>query len=250
MPTRVLAHANAPTTNTLPPGMLERPGQWSDVPPQGQFLLDMEFLTRHARPHPQKTRPTVVADIACVYTRCPTYLVEISQQFPWIHFFAFNCPLSWDMTGVCAAESEEYNPNQPAMDMGVYPSQQTQHNRTTTPYEFSNESAITLSKTKDQDPERHRLVMICHGETSVRQMVLHVLVRADFSLLDLCGPIPEEYLDGELIFPMMLPLNKMFALLAVTNECKGRQYNTAVYTEEMGKPLPHIDSLRRGYVFK
>lgn len=246
MPTRILAHLQAPTTNTLPVGMLESPGQWEDISPQGQFLLDMEFLTRHARPPPQKTRPTAVADIACVYTKCPTYLAEISQQFPWVHFFAFECPLLWNMTGGFANEGGgEYDPTQPGMDMANCPSQQTNHNRTTTPYEFSKDSAVILSKTKEQDPERHRLVMICHGKDSIRQMVLHALIRADFSLLDISGPIPEDYLDGELTLPIMLPRNKMFALLTVNNDCKARRYKPPIYNEEIGDhppPLPNVSS--------
>ena len=232
MPARVLAHQQAPTSQPLPPGMLESPGMWADVSPQGQFLLDLEFLTRNTSPPPQKTKPTVTADMACVYTKCPTYLKEISQQFPWVHFFAFSCPVSWQTP---AAVTGEYDPAQPELVTETCPSLQTEHNRTTSPYEFSKDSAITLSRTKEQDPARHRLVMICHGETAVRQMVLHALVRADFSLLDICGPVAEEYLDGELVLPVMLPWNKMFALMVANRECKGRVYNPNTFAEEMGE---------------
>jgi hypothetical protein len=214
--------------------MLENPGVWRDVSPQGQFLLDAEFLTRNTAPPPLKTKPTVVADTACVYTTCPSYLTEISQQFPWVHFFAFNCPVSWQTP---AAATGEYDPAQPELVTETCPTLQTELNRTTSPYEFSKDSALTLSRTNEADPTRHRLVMICHGETAVRQMVLHVLLRADFSLLDICGPVPAEYLTGELVLPVMLPWNRMFALLVVDRECKGRSYNPETFAEEMGASL-------------
>ena len=231
MPARVLAHEQAPTSKPLPQGMLESPGVWRDVSPQGQFLLDAEFLTRNTAPPPMKTKPTVVADTACVYTTCPSYLKEISQQFPWVHFFAFNCPVSWQTP---AAATGEYDPAQPELVTETCPTLQTELNRTTSPYEFSKDSALTLSRTNEADPTRHRLVMICHGETAVRQMVLHVLLRADFSLLDICGPVPAEYLTGELVLPVMLPWNRMFALLVVDRECKGWSYNPETFAEEMG----------------
>ena len=59
--------------------------------------------------------------------------------------------------------------------------------------------------------DRESLLMVCHGVDPVRQLALHVLMRPSYSFLDICGPIPVDYLDGELILPLFLPNNKVFA---------------------------------------
>jgi hypothetical protein len=220
MPQRVLTHRRAPTTETVPHGMTD--GQWSDVSRQGQFLMDLEFLTLHTQP--PATGRQQHTEVACVYTQSPPYLVQIACQFPWVHFYCFKYREP--------EEEDEYDPERPAVRKTKLMTLQTEHNRTVSPFEFSKDSAITLSKAKEARPE-HRLVMICHGETETRQAVLHALLRADYSLLDICGCVQEDYLEGEIILPLMLPQHKTFACLVATHPCKCATYDAATYKQEM-----------------
>ena len=217
MPQRVLAHKRAPTTETGMQGMTA--GQWADVSQEGQFLIDLEFLTLHTQPPVAGKQQHT--ETACVYTQSPSYLVQIACQFPWVHFYCFRHRVEGDEL--------EYDPERPAVRRTL----QTEHNRTTSPFEFSKDSAITLSKAKEARPE-HRLVMICHGETEMRQVVLHALLRADYSLLDICGCVQEDYLEGEIVLPIMLPQNKALACLVATHPCKCATYDPNIYRQEMG----------------
>ena len=228
MPSRVLAHRQAPTS-FAGPQQDERlePGSWNDISERGQFLIDLEFLTRHTHPPPQKIKPTVIAEMACVYTQSPTYLLQIARQFPWVHFYAFQ-----HLTN--QSEQDVYDPAQPELVRDTTPTVQTELNRTTSSLEFSKENAIALSKVKEEKPERHRMVMICHGETPTRQLILHVLLRADFSMMDLCGPVPDEYIAGDLVFPICIPKRKMFMLLVADQECKAACYEPGTYKDEIG----------------
>ena len=203
-------------------------GRWSDLSVQGQFLLDLEFLTQNTQPgrgvaHGQ-------TEVACVYTRTPPYLLQIACQFPWVHFYGFQ----HRVPATSAADEGEYDPEQPAARWTPQMTLHTEHNRTLSPYEFSKDSAVTLSKAKEARPE-HRLVMICHGETETRQVVLHALVRADASLLDVCGTIPRDYLAGQIVLPIGLPQNRLFACLAATHPCKCADYDPRLYEQEMGE---------------
>ena len=82
--------------------------------------------------------------------------------------------------------------------------------------------------------------MICHGETETRQAVLHALLRADASLLDVCGTIPTDYLEGQLVLPIGLPQSRLFACLVASHPCKCAEYDPALYEQEMGaKPCPY-----------
>ena len=221
MPQRVLAHRRAPTTESGMHGMTV--GNWTDVSKEGQFLMDLEFLTLHTQPPVTGKQPHT--EVACVYTQSPTYLVQIACQFPWVHFYCFKHRAE--------GEDDEYDPERPAVRRTHTMTLQTEHNRTTSPFEFSKDSAITLSKANEARPE-HRLVMICHGETETRQAVLHALLRADYSLLDICGCVQEDYLEGEIVLPIMLPQNKAFACLVATHPCKCATYDTSVYQQEIG----------------
>ena len=96
MPLRVLQHGFSGATESV--GL--EPGRWSDVAAHGQFLLDLEFLLRCA---------PASGTASCVYCKSPTYLREIAQQFPWIHFDAFEH----------AHAVPEYDPTQPALACSV-----------------------------------------------------------------------------------------------------------------------------------
>ena len=204
-------------------------GKWSDLSATAQFLLDLEFLTHHTQPG----QPGGASEVACVYTRTPPYLQQIAYQFPWVHFYGFQ-----HRTEEPEDEGEEYDPDRPAVRWTSQATLHTEHNRTVSPFEFSKDSAVTLSKAKEARPE-HRLVMICHGETETRQVVLHALLRADASLLDVCGTIPADYLEGQLVLPIGLPQNRLFACLVASHPCKCAEYDPALYEQEMGAPCPY-----------
>lgn len=238
MQSRVLAHGRAPrsthNTNAKTQGESDSsderdatPGYWCDLSRDAQFLIDLEFLSRHSSSPAQVSaskRPDI--ETSCVYTQHPPYLDEMARRFPWIHFYTFVRPMS---------EIDDYDPAQPSIVKSMDFTLQTDQNKTTSPFRFDKDSATILSKTKQTKPEQQTLLMICHGESSVRQMILHTLLRPDFSLLDICGTIPEEYLDGELVFPISIPPNKTFMCLIAYETCKAKPYKQRIYQEEVGK---------------
>ena len=220
---RTLAHRQAPSSERGRETMSD--GTWWDLTTQGQFLMDLEFLSQYTAP-PDRSSHGAVTEIACVYTRCPPYLVQIACQFPWVHFYGFQFR--------CPEEEAEYDPEQPAVRRTSLMTLHTEHNRTVSPFEFSKDSAVTLSKAKEARPT-HRLVMICHGETETRQAVLHAMLRADYSLLDICGTIPHDYLEGHITLPVSLPQSRLFACLVASQPCKCVCYDSKLYEQEMGE---------------
>ena len=201
-------------------------GKWSDLTVQGQFLLELEFLSRYTQPCGD-----VDSETACVYTQSPPYLCDIACQFPWVHFYAFRHSRPIPV-------ADEYDPDIPSL-LGLLQSdftQQTNLNMTTSPYEFSKEGAVTLSQSRGAPNQR--LVMICHGETSMRQLALHALLRADHSLLDVCGLISEDYLEGDLVLPIFIPQDRIFVSLVASQPCKCADYYPETYGEEIGAPPP------------
>lgn len=217
MPLRVLAHRKSGTSGG---GASMEPGQWLDVSERGQFLLEFEFLSRLTHPGLDRVGPTHVAETACVYTQSPRHLKEMARQFPWVHFYAFQHQT--------CHEDMEYDPNQPEIQSEA----KTERNQTTTSMALTREWAVALSRIKE-DFGTPRLVMICHGESSVRQLALHCLLRADFSLLDVCGAIPREYLAGDIVLPIGLSPRKVFACLVAYQSCQSQVYDSELYVEEL-----------------
>lgn len=210
MPLRVLQHGFAATTPSV--GM--EPGKWADISLHGQFLLDLEFLLRYG---PRS------GTASCVYCKSPPYLQELAQQFPWIHFYVFEHR---------PKPAEEYDPAQPELVCATPPTVQVEFNRTMSALEFTKEMARTMGERSGRD--RESLLMICHGQDSVRQLALHVLMRPSYSLLDVCDAIPADYLDGELILPLYIPNNKIFACLVAHQHAACKTYDQAVYLGEIG----------------
>jgi hypothetical protein len=223
MPLRVLQHGFFGTT----PSVGLEPGQWGDVGQHGQFLLDLEFLLRYT-PHS--------GTASCVYCSSPPYLAEIAQQFPWIHFYVFDHKPK-------AAVDGEYDPAEPALVCATPPTVQVEYNRTMSCMPFTKDMARTMGERGAR--EREGLLMICHGQDSVRQLSLHVLMRPNFSLLDVCGLVPLDYLDGELILPLFLPNNKIFAGLVASQHAKCKTYAPDIYLQEIGtaEPSPTVRGL-------
>ena len=127
----------------------------------------------------------------------------------------------------------EYDPAQPALACSAPLTIQVEYNKTMSQLEFTKDMARTMGERGAK--ERESLLMICHGEDSVRQLSLHVLMRPNYSLLDVCGAIPAEYLDGELILPMYIQNNKIFAGLVAHQLAKGRSYDPELYLGEIGE---------------
>ena len=211
MPLRVLQHGFAGTT----PSVGLEPGRWSDVCLHGQFLMDLEFLMRYG---PRS------GTASCVYCKSPPYLLEISQQFPWIHFYVFEHQ---------PPPSPEYDPTQPELaGCSAHLTVQVEYNRTTSRMEFTKDMARTMGERGER--ERESLLMICHGQDSVRQLVYHILMRPCYSFLDVCGTIPMDYLEGELMLPIYIPNNKVFVGLVASQHAKCMAYDSTTFVGEMG----------------
>lgn len=100
---------------------------------------------------------------------------------------------------------------------------------TTSHSEFTKDMARIMG-----DSRNANRVLICHGVDNLRQLALHSLLRPNYTLMDVCGVIPEDYLDGELILPICLPINKIFASLVVWQGAKWGTYSPAVFKAEIG----------------
>jgi hypothetical protein len=209
MPLRVLQHGLAGTT----PSVGLEPGNWADVSAQGQFLMDLEFLMRYG---PKS------GTASCVYCKSPAYLGQIAQHFPWIHFYVFEHK----------PPPPVYDPEQPAFVSAVPPTVQVDFNKTTSGMEFTKQMARTLGDRSAK--ERESLFLICHGQDPIRQLCLHALMRPHYSFLDICGIIPADYLDGDLILPIYVQNNKIFLGLVAHQQAKSKAYNPAVMLEEIG----------------
>jgi hypothetical protein len=219
MSMRVLNHGFFGTTKSV--GL--ETGQWNDIPPHGQFLTDLEFLTRYS---PRS------GTASCVYCKSPSYLTEIASQFPWIHFYVFDH----------VTPEPEYDPSAPTLNYTVPLTVQVEFNRTTSALEFTKEMARTLGERGNK--ERESLLMICHNQDPIRQLSLHVLMRPHYTLMDICGIVPGDYLDGEIILPMYIQNNKIFANLVVHQHSKCKSFEPTIYQEEIGEVLSvHAPSL-------
>lgn len=214
MTLRLLRHGQSGTTEACD----LQAGTWDDVGQQGQFLLDLEFLVKCA---------PLSGTGSCIYCRSPPYLRELSTLFPWIHFYAYEH----------AHPVPEYDPLEPSLVCSAPLTVQVEHNRTTSATEFTKDMARVLGERSAR--ERESLLMICHGMDPVRQLALQVLLRPHFALLDLAGTIPADYLDGDIILPIFLAQDRLFACLAVRGHAKGRTYDQDVYRREMGN-LSHL----------
>lgn len=211
MPLRVLQHGFAGTT----PSVGLETGRWSDVRTHGQFLMDLEFLLRYG---PKS------GTASCVYCKSPPYLTEIAQQFPWIHFYVFEHK---------PPPPAEYDPAEPSLVCSAPLTVQVEYNKTTSCMEFTKDMARTMGERGAR--ERESLLMICHGQDAVKQLVFHVLMRPCYSFLDICGTIPVDYLDGELMLPIYLPNNKIFLGLVASQHAKCKTYDPEIFLGEIGE---------------
>lgn len=208
MTLRYLRHGFAGATDTCD----LVPGTWTDVTPQGQFLLDMEFLL--------KCTPSS-GTASCVYCKSPSYLHSISQHFPWIHFYAYEH----------AFPSPEYDPAAPGITCSAPISVHIDFNRTTSASPITKDMARTLGDRAAK--ERESLLLICHDMDPIRQLAMQVLMRPQHALLDVAGVIPTDYLDGDIVLPMFMPQGRLFACLQVRMNARSQTYKTETYMREM-----------------
>jgi hypothetical protein len=210
MPVRVLKHGNAPTLE----GVALEPGTIKDVQPQGLFLVDLEFLTRYT-----------ARGANCVYVNSPSYLPQIAEQFPWVHFHAFShvFPLPEPEPG------EEYSPEKPDIQGWGAVTMQTHGNITRSSLPYNRENA----RVSGDRMAGGLLVLICHGEDPSRQLFLHALSRPAFSLLDVAS-LPDDYVDGELILPIYCHHGKALAFLIASGRAVARSYCDATFQQELG----------------
>lgn len=217
MTLRLLRHGAAGCSDNV--AGLE-PGRWEDMAPAGQFLLDLEFLVRCS--------PTS-GTASCIYCRSPPYLAELAALFPWIHFFAYQHEFA----------VPDYDPADPGLTSAVPVTVQVDYNKTMSAQEFTKDMARVLGERGAR--ERESLLLICHGLDSVRQLALQVLMRPQFALLDICGLMPADYLDGEIVLPLYLSTSKLFACLAVPHNARSRSYDQDLYKGELGTmPAPAL----------
>ncbi len=207
---RVLHHRSA---GTLDETRLE-PGAWSDVPTHGQFLMDVEFLTRCG--------PSS-GTASCIYCKSPTYLEEIARLFPWIFFYTYEH----------THEVDEYDPAAPSLTQAAPITVQVRDNRTTCALELTKDMARTIGERSAR--ERESLLLVCHGVDPIRQLALQVLMRPSHAFLDVAGTIPAHYLQGELVLPLFLANDRLFCCLMTTHSAKAVEYDQALYQNEMGE---------------
>jgi hypothetical protein len=60
-------------------------------------------------------------------------------------------------------------------------------------------------------------------------------MRPCYSFLDVCGTIPVDYLDGELMLPIYIPNNKVFLGLVASQHAKCKAYDPETFIGEIGK---------------
>jgi hypothetical protein len=68
----------------------------------------------------------------------------------------------------------------------------------------------------------------------MRQLALQILMRPSYALLDICGPVPPEYIDGDLVLPVYIPNNKIFTCLITSTNAKAKIYDPDTYIGEIG----------------
>lgn len=207
MPLRILQHGSAGDMNG---GNLVA-GAWSDVSLHGQFLLDLEFLLRCA---------PASGTSSCIYCKSPSYLKTIADHFPWIHFYAYE-----------HTQADEYDPARPECTRPGQFTVQVEQNRTMSCLQFTKDMARTMGERSAR--ERESLLLICHNQDSMRQVALQVLLRPVYALLDVCGPIPVEYLEGDLILPIFISPDKIFLCLVARQNARGRTYDPALLVREV-----------------
>ena len=202
MPTRVLAHGTAPscTGADLEPGVFE-----TDVQPRGQFLIDLEFLSRYT-----------LSGFVCVYAREPAYMEALAGLFPWLHFHVYE-----------ARQESEYDPEHAAMFSAVTAA--TKGNVTRWSGKLDKAMAVVYGGRE----RGQSLVLVCHGMSLDGQLLMHVQCKAQASLFDIAD-MPANYIEGELLLPMFVGRGKFLVHLVGRMYGKACVYDPSILQEEVG----------------
>lgn len=193
--------------------------------PRGQALVEIEFLTRMLACG-RGERWTVV------YPAYPGHLPLMCRLFPFATFFAY---------GAADGAGDEYDPGRPACKSQPYHPKDCGGNVTAVCQAFDSETARLLG---ERGQSRHdRMFLLCsERHTPTRQMLFHSLVRPAYSLLSVTGAIPEEYLSGDLYYPLYTPASSSLVHLVAPGKACARLY----YPMWLRDELAHHQILGRG----
>ena len=166
---------------------------------RGLALVELEFLSRHARSG------------FCVYARAGDHLALVASAFPALHFYAFEC----------APDAEDYDPDRPAIRAKDYGP-----NVTPSVMQLTRETGAGL---------RGADALILHpADSADRQLLLHTLLRPARSLFSLCGDMPEEYVSGNLYYPLYTPVSSGLVHLVAGGRACLRLYFPRHLRDELG----------------
>lgn len=186
--------------------------------PRGQALVEIEFLTR-----------LVFASGAgnvrwtCVYPAYPPHLPLMSRLFPSVRFYAYGAQ---DGAGAL------YDPADPASRPAPYRPAECDANATAVCQAFDSETARLLGGRARSCEDRLCLLMT-ERHTPTRQFMYHTLVKPSYSLLSLTGLIAEEYLSGDLYFPLYTPVGSSLVHLVARGHYGARLYYPMCLRDEL-----------------
>lgn len=193
--------------------------------PRGQALVEIEFLTRMlARARGDRW--------TCVYPRYPSHLPLMSRLFPGATFFAYG---AGDNAG------DEYDPDRPASKSQPYRPKDCGGNVTAVCQAFDSETARLLGG-RCRSQHDKMFLLLSERHTPTRQMMYHSLVKPAFSLLSVTGLISDEYLSGDLFFPLYTGVSSSLVHLVAPGHACARLY----YPMWLRDELAHYQILVRG----
>ena len=193
--------------------------------PRGQALVEIEFLTRMMA-YGRGARWT------CVYPSYPRHLPLMSRLFPAATFFAY---------GAGDGVGDEYDPSLPASKSQPYHPKDCGGNVTAVCQAFDSETARLLGG-RCMSAHDKMFLMLSERHTPTRQMMYHSLVKPTYSLLSVTGLIPEEFLSGDLYFPLYTGVSSSLVHLVVPGRACARLYYPVWLRDE----LAHHQILVRG----
>lgn len=97
-------------------------------------------------------------------------------------------------------------------------------------HEYTKEMAKVMGENRHSSR-----TLICHGVDPLRQLALHALLKPNCSLMDIDGAIPADYLEGEIILPVFIPNNRLFASLVIFHNARWTSYHPEKYKAEIGE---------------
>lgn len=180
--------------------------------PRGLALAHIEFLTNMLYRPPRTERE---ADRwTCVLPDCPPHLPLLSRLFPRVRFYAYSAP---------DAHAAEYDPADPSAQARPYTPAGCEQNTTALGQAFDTETARLLGARARSRSDRLYL-LLSDRLTPTRQMLLHALVKPAYSLLCVTDMIPEEYLSGDLYYPLYTPVSSSLVHIAAPGHACARLY--------------------------